>query len=99
MRTKYIQMSTATSGTVTLADTGDDIQLIHEAVSLAVTLTIALPANPQDGQTVYIQSVLGITTLTLSAVVGSIISTITTLSAAGTAGYMYKASTTKWYKI
>lgn len=99
MRAKYIQISTITSGTVTIADSSDDIQLIHEAASLAITLTIALPVTPRDGQTVHIQSVLGVTTLTMTTTVGSIISALTTLAATGTAYYMYKLSTNKWYKV
>lgn len=96
--TPYIQRSTATSGTVTIVDTGTEVTLIHEA-TLATTLTIALPANPVDGQRVNISSSGGITTLTMSTPVGSIISGITTMVAGGTASYIYSLAQTKWYKI
>lgn len=99
MRARYIQYSTATSGTVSLTDTTDDIQLIHDAASLAVTMTIAFPSTPIDGQTIYLQSVLGVTTLTLSASVGTIIGGITTLAAGSVCYYAYRISNTKWYKV
>lgn len=92
------QVSTATSGTVTINDTGQNVQLVHNAVSLAVTLTIALPAAPIDAQTVGVVSVLGVTTLTLSSAL-SIIGGITVLAAAAYATYMYEASTNKWFRI
>lgn len=92
------QISTATSGTVTIGDTQQDTQLIHNAVSLAVTLTIALPATPIDGQKVGIVSVLGVTTLTVSSALG-IIGGITVLAAAAYATYMYEASINKWFRI
>lgn len=98
MKAPYVQYSTASSGTVTLVDTGDDIQLIQEA-ALAVTLTIALPATPVDGQRVFVSSIGGVTTLTLSTPVGSIISALTTLAANGIFGYIYRGPTTKWYRI
>lgn len=98
MKAPYVQYSTANSGTVTLVDTGDDVQLIQEA-ALAVALTIAFPATPVDGQRVFISSIGGITTLTLSTPVGSIISALTTLAANGIFGYIYRGPTTKWYRI
>lgn len=93
----YIQRSTLTSGTLTIADTGDDIMVIHEA-ALVVSLTIALPANPVDGQRVTIVSVGGITGLTLSAPVGTIINSIATMAAGGNSAYVYSMPNTKWYK-
>lgn len=92
------QVSTATSGTVTLANTGQDCQLVHDAASLAITLTITLPANPIDGQKVGIVSTLGITTLTLSSGL-TIVGLLTTLAAIGCVTFMYEVGTNKWYKI
>ena len=92
------QLSTLTSGSVSIGDTKQDIQLIHNAASLAVTLTISLPANPVDAQKVGIVSVLGVTTLTLSSAL-SIIGGITVLAAAAYATYMYEASTNQWYRV
>lgn len=98
MKAPYVQYSTANSGTITLVDTADDIQLIQEA-AVAVTLTIAFPATPIDGQRVFISSIGGVTTLTLSTPVGSIIGALTTLAANGIFGYIYRGPTTKWYRI
>lgn len=92
------QINTAASGTVAINDTGQDIQLIHNAISLAITLTISLPATPIDGQKVGIVSVLGVTTLTLSSAL-SIIGGIAVLAAAAYATFMYEASTNKWFRI
>ncbi len=97
---KNIQYSTATTGTtLTITDTTDDIQVIHENSVLTVALTIAFPATPTDGQRVFFNSVNGVTGLTLSTPVGSIIGALTTLAAGGTAGYIYRLANTKWYKF
>jgi hypothetical protein len=92
------QVSTLTSGTITSNDTQQDIVIIHDAASLAITLTVALPATPIDGQRVTIVSRLGVTTLTLSSAL-TIIGSIATFAAAGFATYMYESSNNKWYKI
>lgn len=95
---QFKQISSATSGTVTVTDSGTDIQFIHIA-TLSVSLTIAFPATPYDGQTLSLSSQNGITTLTLSTSIGSIINAITTLAAGGTAYFMYDLANTKWYRI
>ena len=92
------QISTATSGTVTVADTKQDVQLIHDAASLAVTLTITLPANPVDGQRVSFASTLGVTTLTISSAL-TIIGGLSILAAAGFAAYMFEAGQNKWFRV
>lgn len=91
------QLSTATSGTITCSDTQQDIMLIHDAASLAITLTIALPATPVDAQRVTFISRLGVTTLTLSSAL-TIIGSIAVLAAGGFATYIYEASNNKWYR-
>ena len=98
MRHPYIQYSTASTGTVTCDDTGDDLTLIQEAV-LAVTLTIALPATPRDGQILTIASIGGVTTLTMTTPVGTIVSGLSTIAVGGTSRWTYRGSTLKWYKI
>ena len=84
----FSQYTTATSGTVTAQDTGQNVQLVHEA-GLTLTLTIAFPANPVDGQTFSVSSVGGITTLTLTAVVGTIMNALSTLGVGGLGTWMY----------
>ena len=95
---QYKQLSSATSGTVTVTDSGTDIQLIHTG-SLTATLTIAFPATPYDGQKLSIASANGITALTLTTGVGSIINALTTLAAGNSGTFMYDSANTKWYKI
>lgn len=95
---KYIQYSTATSGTITAVDTADSIQIIQEA-GLAVTLTLAFPPNPVDGQIVNFASVGGVTTLSLNASIGTIMNSLTTLAAGGRFAYIYRVVTNKWYLI
>lgn len=94
----FKQTSGATSGTVTITDSGTDIQFIHTG-ALTTTLTIAFPATALDGQTVSLASINGITTLTLSTGVGSILNSIATLAAGNTAYYMYDLTNNKWYKV
>ena len=52
---QFKQITALTSGTVTITDTGTDVQLIHTP-ALTATLTIAFPATPYDGQQVSISS-------------------------------------------
>lgn len=92
------QVSTATSGTVTMPDTKQDVVLIHDAESLAETLTMAFPANPVDGQRVVIASTLGVTELTLSSAL-TIVGGLSVIAAGGCAGYIYEAGQNKWFKI
>jgi len=92
------QYSAITSGTITASNTQQDVQIIHNAVSLAVTMTIAFPTTPIDGQVIRFCSVLGVTTLTLSAGV-SILGTLNSLAAMGFASYMYDINSTKWIRI
>lgn len=92
------QISTLTSGTVTAQDTKQDLVVVHDAASLAITLTIAFPANPGDGQRFTVTSTLGVTTLTLTSAL-SILNALTALVAGGFATWMYEASTNKWYRV
>lgn len=99
MKAGNLQYSTAATGsTVTVSDTGDDIVVIHETV-LVATLTLALPATPQDGQRVNFTSVGGVTALTMTTPVGTIVGAVTTLGVGGAITYIYRGSTTKWYRI
>lgn len=91
------QLSTATSGTFTAQDTQQEVVMIHEA-ALALTFTFAFPANPTNGQLVTMISTGGITTLTLSAVTGTIMNTLTGIAAGSSTTYIYYSSTNKWYK-
>lgn len=90
-----IQLSTAISGTVTPMDTQQDLTLIHDAAA-TVTLTIPFPATPKNGQSFTVCSVGGITTLTLTTLVGTIANTVTTMPVGGTGTWKFYIN--KWYK-
>lgn len=81
----------------------DDTQLlIVNAPALLAALTITLPQNPQDNNTVHIFSLNAVTALTVSAGVGEGIAsghTISTLAALGGVKYVYDLGTTSWYRI
>ena len=89
--------STATSGTVTLLDTKQDQVVVHNAGSLAATLTVTMPANPIDGQCVTFCSTLGVTALTISSAL-TIVGTLTTLVAAGYWSMYYESTANKWFR-
>lgn len=90
-----IQLSTATSGTVTPIDTQQDLVLIHDA-GLTLTLTIKFPDTPRNGQSFSISSVGGITTLTLTTLIGTIANTLTSMPVGGAGSWRFYNS--KWYK-
>lgn len=90
------QYSVASSGSVTLQDTQQDIQLVHNAT--AVTLTIAFPATPIDGQRVGMAAIQAITTLTLTSAL-TIIGAITSMAVGGCATYCYNSDSNKWVKV
>jgi len=91
------QYTTATSGTVTATDTGQDTVLIHNA-GVTLSLTIAFPATPVDGQMFCMTSVGGITTLALTSAL-TIVASLTSMSAGGNGTWMYNSDSTKWVKI
>lgn len=92
-----LQETIVTSGTITANNTQQDVVLVHNA-GATVTLTITFPSNPVNGQTFSITSVGGITTLTMSSGI-TILNTLTTLAAGGTAKYMYSSGFNNWIKI
>jgi len=94
----FKQRSTLTSGTIPIQDTKQDVQLIHDAASLAVTLTITFPASPVDGQIFGVTSTLGVTTLTLTSAI-TIVNALTALVAGGFARWIYDAASNKWFRI
>lgn len=91
-----IQLTTATTGTVTAMNTQQDLTLIHDA-GVTVSLTTAFPSTPINGQTFTLCSVGGITTLTLTTAVGTISNILTSMTAGGVGTWKFYG--TKWYKI
>ena len=97
MATFFKQYSTVTSGTVTAQDSKQDVVVIHNAISLAVTLTVAFPATPVDGQQFTVISALGVTTLTLTSAL-TIVGGIVALAAGGFASWLYDKNADKWFR-
>lgn len=106
MQREGIQEITATSGTQTIND-ATGIVFINPA-SLAATLTIKFPANPQDQDIVSVQfggTITGVsavvTALTLSANTGQSLigAALTTANAGQSTCYQYRKSNTTWYKL
>lgn len=93
-----VMVSTVTSGTITIVDTKQNVIQIHDA-GLTAALTVTMPANPVNGQTVTLSSSGGITLLTLTTSSGTVANGLTSMSIGGTACWVYASQTNKWYKI
>ena len=93
-----IQYSTATSGSVTLSATTPI--LIHEPGTTISTLTITFPNSPVDGQTQTINFVSQVNTLTWTPSSGTTIAVAPGSPLANTIfRFIYRAASTKWYRI
>ena len=106
MQRSNIQEITATSGTVVIND-ATGIAYINPA-SVAATLTIQFPPNPQDQDFICMQfggTITGsnsvVTLLTLSPNPGqTLLGTGMTAAAEGVStAYQWRATNSKWYKI
>lgn len=85
-----------TGGTVTVANMDQQIiPVIIDPAGTLATLTVALPANPYDGQIVIVCSSQIITALTMT---GTIIGAITSMAVGSFAHYVYNSNQTKWYR-
>lgn len=93
-----LQFSNSTSGTFSANDTQQDVVMIHDA-GTTVSFTFAFPANPVNGQKVTMISRGGITSLSITAIVGSVYNSLTGMVAGSPASYMYYAPQTAWYRI
>jgi hypothetical protein len=91
------QYSSATSGTVTISDTKQDVHLIHDGSILTATLTVTFPPNPVDGQEFGISSGNGVTSLTNTSL-RTIVGAATSLASGGFASYIYDATSDKWFR-
>lgn len=69
-------------------------QLYLKPAGALASLTINMPASPQNGNEFNICSTQAITTVTLSG--ATIVGAITTLTAGGFASYIYNATNTEW---
>ena len=94
-----IEYSTPISGfSQTIANT--TIYVIIEPAGTLATGTVTMPASPVDGQTVTITSTQIITALTHNPNTGQTLKgALTTIPADGNATWLYKTSTTTWYRV
>lgn len=92
-----LQITTATSGTVNVDNTQQNVILVHDA-GLTLNLTVNFPTNPKDGQTVIVCSSGGIIALILTSVVGSVLGALTGMAANTTGRYVFSANRNKWFK-
>lgn len=98
IRLTGIQYSTAPSGTVSLASATPI--LIHEPGGTVTALTIAFPSSPVDGQVQIMNFVSAVTTLTWTPSSGTTIAVAPGNPAANSRfGFIYRAASTKWYRI
>lgn len=98
MRTLLTQITTATSGTLNLPDTKQDVVVFHDA-GLTVDYAITFPPSPRDGQTVIICSSGGVTNLNISATVGIIANALGSIGGGAPASWIYSVVRNKWFKI
>jgi len=98
-RYRTLENVTPTAGTtITISDTTK--YYVMTPAGLLATLTVKMPANPIDGQEVVIASTQVVTTLTHQANVGQTLNgALTTIAANGYGSWVYKLSTTTWYRI
>lgn len=80
---------------------GNGVQaLVLEPAGVIATLTVTMAAAPKDGETVIISTTQTITALTLSPNGGqTIVNPVTALAANAFVRYLYRASSSKWYRI
>lgn len=98
MRTLLTQVTTATSGTLNLLDTKQDVVVFHDA-GLTINYSIVFSPSPRDGQTVIICSAGGITNLNLPATVGTIANTLGSMGGGAPASWIYSVVRNKWFRI
>lgn len=73
-------------------------EVVIDPAGTLATLTIAFPTSPVDGQNQLITPVQEVTSLTLTAVTGTILNAPTSLSAGQSIEYKYLTAQTKWIR-
>ncbi len=92
----FVQYVTPSAGdTVTITGSANTTLLLNPAGTL-LTLTIALPSSPVDGDRVQIGSSQIITTLSIT---GTIVGTMATIALGGFASFCYNSTANKWFRI
>jgi hypothetical protein len=93
------QIFTPTTGTtITLADSDGDIYVLIKPAGTLVSLTIAMPTNPKDGQCITICSsqILSGITMTSSATINAALTTLAAIN--GYATYVYDSANTMYFR-
>jgi len=88
-----------TGATVTITDNGNDIHLIITPVGTLAALTLTLPVNLRDKQTVLVNSTQELTALTVSGGAASVNGAPTTLAANGFFKLKYDEIVNSWYRV
>jgi hypothetical protein len=93
---EYITPATGFSQTITNTTTF----LVIEPTGTLATGTVIMPASPVDGQVVTLTTTQTITTLTHNPNTGQTLKgALTTITANSNAAWIYKTSTTTWYRV
>lgn len=91
-----LQYAAPTTGqTVTVGSTGNTILLLDPAGTL-LTLTLALPSSPSDGDAFLFASSQAVTSFTMSG--GTIVGPLTSLAVASFAKYTFSSTASKWFR-
>lgn len=85
-----------TGDTITVKPGGVVNLLVNPAGTLA-TLTINLPASPNDGDRVNIGCSQVVTALTMGG--GTLLAALTAFTANGFASYVFSATSSKWHRL
>lgn len=92
---EIVQAVAPTTGNTVVIGQGVTALLLNPTGTLS-TLTVTLPSNPRDGQSLVIATSQIITTLTING--GTIVGTLTTLALGGNAYFVYGATAAKWFR-
>jgi len=96
-RNKVIRVTPATGATLSAGNRNGNIVLLIDPAGTLASLTVNFPNTPSDGDIATISTSQTITSLTLGN--GTILGTVTTLSANGFAQWIYNAASNKWFRI
>jgi hypothetical protein len=92
----YAYFTPLTGTTVQYPNATSDV-ILDPAGTLAA-LTVAFPTNPADGQNIVVSTSQTITTLTLTATVGTVLNAPATLVAGTAFEYKYLLTQNKWFR-
>lgn len=85
------------TGATVLVNANGFVRLVINPAGSLLALTVTLPANPTDGDTVVLGSTQAVTTLTMNG--GTIIGGLSTLAIGSTATFVYNSDATEWVKM